>query len=214
MKDREKIQQLHSFQDAKYENIDLDHLIMYVMDQLKMLKADLSFENAVVASFKLFPKKFSLPGFPEYPDSNRVEQCLWRCTYKTKQWLGGKSRQGFIITERSKMIINETEGLLGKSSSKTKKTQTTSQTRRKESILAEILSSPAYLKYSKNQTNSISEAEFCFLLQGTLDSSRETLQGNLTSLKKYAEELQRDDISTFLDRLNERFQGFLGHKQG
>ena len=208
MTDKDKIKKLKSFDEAKYENIDLDHLIMYVMGQLEKVGVDLSFENAVVAAFKLFPKKFSLLGFPEYPDSNRVEQCLWRCTYKTKQWLGGKSRQGFNITERSRIFIQETEYLLKGLSPK--KTRATSQTRRKEVILAEVMSSPAYVKYTKGQSDSITEADFCFLLQGTLDSFRETLKENLISLKKFTQELRQKDILMFLEWLEQRFKNFLG----
>jgi len=57
MNDKEKIEKLTPFDETKYENIDLDHLIMYVMGQLEKIGVDLSFENAVVASFKLFQHK-------------------------------------------------------------------------------------------------------------------------------------------------------------
>jgi len=208
MIDKDKIEKLKSFDEAKYENVDLDHLIMYVVGQLERIGADLSFENVVVAAFKLFPQKFSLLGFREYPDSNRVGKCLWRCAGKKKQWLGGKIHQGFIITERSKTFIKEAtnllEGLL------IKKTQAHSQTRRKEVLLAEVMSSPAYIKYSRGQGDSITEADFCFLLQGTLDSLRETLKENLISLKKFTEELGRKDVLVFLNWLEHRFKNFLG----
>ena len=68
MKAKDKIEKLQKIDETKYKNIGLDHLVMYAIGELDKMKADLSFENAVVASFKLFPKKFSLPGFPEYPD--------------------------------------------------------------------------------------------------------------------------------------------------
>jgi len=212
MNDKEKIEKLTPFDETKYENIDLDHLIMYVMGQLEKIGVDLSFENAVVASFKLFPKKFSLLGFLSYPDSLRVYTCLWRCsTDKKKQWLGGKIRQGFSITERSRIFIRETESLLAGLSPK--KTLATSQTRRKESLLAEVISSPAYLKYTKGEGESITEAEFCFLLQGTLDSSRESLKENFVSLRMFADELKRKDVMEFLNWLETRFKNFLNFNE-
>lgn len=212
MNDKEKIEKLTPFDETKYENIDLDHLIMYVMGQLEKIGVDLSFENAVVASFKLFPKKFSLLGFLSYPDSLRVYTCLWRCsTDKKKQWLGGKIRQGFSITERSRIFIRETENLLAGLSPK--KTLATSQTRRKESLLAEVISSSAYLKYTKGEGESITEAEFCFLLQGTLDSSRESLKENFVSLRMFADELKRKDVMEFLNWLETRFKNFLNFNE-
>jgi hypothetical protein len=207
MKDKSKIEKLKEIKEDKYKNVDLDHLMMYVMGQLEQIGADLSYENAVVAAFKIFPRKFSLPGYPEHPDSNRVEQCLWRCAGKTRQWLSGKARQGFIITNRSRLFIKEAEDLL--SGILYKKTKATSQTRRKESILAEVIASSAYKKYLKGEGDFITEAEFCFLLQGTLDSSKETLKKNFNSLKIFADELVRKDVVEFLDWLEERFKKFL-----
>ncbi len=208
MKDKEKIEELNAFDEAKYENADLDHLIMYVMGQLEKLSADLSFENAVIASFKLFPKKFSLLGYPSYPDSLRVYTCLWRCsTDKKKQWLGGKIRQGFIITDRSRKFIKEAEALL--TEPLIKKTRAASQTRRKELLLAEVVSSPAYIKYTKGENDSITESDLCFLLQGTLDTSRDILRENFDSLKVFVEELERHDILEFLKWIEDHFGKFL-----
>lgn len=208
MTDQDKIQRLKPFDDAKYENVDLDHLVMYVMSQLDKIGADLSFENAVVAAFRIFPKKFSLLGFPSCPDAKRVHDCLFRCAFRAKQWLGGKTRQGFTITDRSKIFIQEAENLLAGVLSQ--KAKATSQTRRKELLLAEVVSSPGYTKYKTGKGDSITEADVCFLLQATLDSSRETLRRNLDSLRTFAKELRRRDIGSFLNWLEQRFKNFLG----
>lgn len=207
MKDKDKIKGLNPIDENKYENVDLDHLVMYAMGQLNKIGADLSFENAVIAAFKLFPKKFSLTGYSEFPDSDRVMNCLNRCTLKNRRWLGGKSRQGYIITERSSRVILKAEELLH--GWKMKKSKVTSKTRRKERILEEAVFSPAYMKYTRNQKYSITKAELCYFLQGTLDSSQETLKENLKSLKNFAEELSRKDVLDFLNWLEERFKKFL-----
>ncbi len=207
-----KVESLSPFDLERYKNVSLDHLIMYTLARLKDIGADLSFENAVVAAYKLFPEKFSLIGFPNYPDSLRVYTCLWRCsTDKKKLWIGGKIRQGFTLTDKSRKFIEEAKKLL--EGQPVKKGKALSKTRRKEIILEEILSSPAYQKYSKGLELNITEADFCYLLQGTLDSSKETLKENLESLKAYASELGRDDILKVLIKLEERFVGFLTNKK-
>lgn len=211
MKDKDKIKKLNPIDEEKYKNVDLDHLVMYAMGQLSKIGADLSFENAVVAAFILFPKKFSLSSYSEFPDSDRVMNCLNRCILKNRKWLGGKSRQGYIITERSRRVILKAEELLY--GWKTKKVKATSQTRRKESILVEVQLSHAYKKYDQGQNDTITEADLCFLLQGTLDSSKETLKENLKSLKNFAEELSRKDILDFLNWLEEHFKKFLNINQ-
>ena len=200
------IQRLHHLDEARYHTIDLDHLIMYAVGEVQKLQGDLSFENIVAAAFALFPKKFLLLGYPSYPDSDRVMNCLNRCTRKNRQWLGGKSRHGFFVTDRSRQIIEQTESLLtgvaqGKSGS-------TSQTRRKESILAEVTSSIAYQKFADDKKDTISLADVCFVLQGTLDTSRDTLKGNLKALIKFAEELQHNEVLQFANWLQQDFESF------
>jgi hypothetical protein len=208
MTDKDKVEKLEPISPDKYANVDLDHLVIYAVAQLDKIGVDLSFENAVVAAFRLFPKKFSLPGFASYPDAKRIHDSLFRCTFKTKQWLGGKTRQGFSITDRSRTFIKEAEVLLSAASSEKGKAH--SQTRRKEKfLLAEVVASPAYAKFQQEKYDSISESDLCYLLQGTLDSSRQMLKQNLLSLKKFVDELERQDISKFLNWVEERFRKFL-----
>lgn len=207
--DRDKIMTLPTYKEEQYANIDLDHLMIYAMGQLSKINADLSFENAVVAVFRLFPAKFGLLGFPEYPDSDRVMNCLNRCT-KPKRWIDGRPRQGFSLNDRSPIFIKETEDMLGGLTKE--KAKSSSQTRRKEIILAEVSESPAYIKYRSNKENLVSEAEVCSLLQGTLDSDRKILRNNLLSLKTFSDELHQEQISRFLDWLEQQFREFLNKK--
>ena len=205
MSDIEKIKKVIPLDEAQYKNIDLDHLIIYAVSRLERLHVGLSFENIVVASFRLFPKKFSLLGYSEYPDANRVYKRLWDCISKSKQWLGGHFRKGFVITERSKIFIKEAEEKLQDVSLQNK--QVSSRTRRqKEVLINELIASPAYSKYLNNQGETITEAEFCFLLQGTLDSSVGTLRNNLNLFKNLVSELGRQDLLEFFKFLESRFK--------
>lgn len=206
MDDKKKVETLKSIEYDKYLNVDLDHLIMFTIGKLNEMNVDLSYENSVVAAFKLFPKKFSLSGYDQYPDSNRIRNCLNRCTMNRK-WLGGKALHGFVIIEKSIIIIQEAEKrIFGKT---IKKKTTTSKTRRKELIISEIEKSTAYSKYNKIGINSINEADFCFLLQGTLDTSHDILFDNLKILKLYSKELNRIKIYNFLVELEKMFINFL-----
>ena len=199
------------FDIASYDSIDLDRLVIYAIIELEKLGIELSLENIIVGAFKLFPKKFSLVGYPEFPDATRVEKSLWRCKGNKKQWIAGKTPHGYLITDRTRSIAIQTENQLSNSAVRTQKTP--SRMRRKESILKEVVSSPAYEKYMTGHGESISEADFCYLLQGTLDSSQGTLKGNLVSLKKFIEELEREDVLKFLNWLEKRFETFLSNKQ-
>ncbi len=203
----EEILKLGAVELNKYEDVDLDHLAMYAIGQLEKIGAELSFENAVIASFKLFPQKFSLLGFPDYPDANRVMKCLWRFTSKVKPWLTGKIKQGFVVTERGRAHIKEAEDILRGQYQIVKKSR--SQTRREELLLKEVMASSAYLKYVEKQNDSISEGDLCDMLQGTLNSDRKMLKENFFLLQKYARELKQKDLWAFFDWLEQRFNQFL-----
>lgn len=207
----EKMKKLKPFDPASYDSIDLDRLVIYTTVELEKLGIELSLENIIVGAFKLFPKKFSLFGYPEFPDATRVEKSLWRCKGKKRQWIGGKTPHGYLITDSTRTIGAQTEDEL--SNPALRKQKITSRMRRKEGILKEVTSSPAYKKYMSGKGESISEADFCYLLQGTLDSSRETLRENLVSLKKFTEELEREDVLKFLNWLEQRFKNFLNNKR-
>ena len=206
----EKMKRLKPFDPARYDGIDLDRLVIYTMVVLEKLGIELSLENIIVGAFKLFPKKFSLVGYYEFPDATRVEKALWRCKGNKRQWIGGKTPHGYLITDKTKTIAMQTEGQL--SNPALRKQKITSRMRRKESILKEVTNSPAYKKYMSKNGESITEADFCYLLQCTLDSSRETLRENLVLLKKFTEELEREEILKFLNWLEQHFKNFLSNK--
>jgi len=211
MTDKDKIEKLKPFDPANYDSIDLDRLVIYTAVKLQELGVELSLENIIVGSFKLFPKKFSLVGYIEFPDATRVEKSLWRCKGKKRQWIGGKTPHGYQVTEKARIIATQTEAQLSNTNLQKRK-KTASRTRRKESILKETTDSPAYKKYISNQGDSISESDLCYLLQGTLDSSRQVLKENLTSLKKFAKELEREKVVKFLGWLEIHYKSFLNSK--
>lgn len=204
---RKKINKLSAIDFKKYENIDLDHLVMYAISKLDEIGADLSYENTVVASFKLFPQKFSLLGYEEYPDSDRIRNCLNRCILKNRQWLGGKAQYGFFLTDRSKVIIERSQELLNEIV--INKTGTKSLTRRKEMILSEIKNSVAFSEFNSGNEDRITEGEVCYLLQGTLDTPRSILKQNLSILKIYSQELNNEEVIKFLDLIQTKFHIFL-----
>lgn len=206
----ERIKKLKTFDTDRYNSIDLDRLVIYASVELEKLGIELSLENIIVGAFKLFPKKFSLVGYSEYPDATRVEKALWRCKGDNRQWIGGKTQHGYLIIDKTRNIASQIEKEL--SNSTIQKHKNTARMRRKEGILKEVTNSPAYKKYITGQGENISEADFCYLLQGTLDSSRKTLKENLNSLKKFMNELEQDDILIFLDWLENHFKYFFINK--
>lgn len=199
---------LKAYPSRLYDGINLNWLILLSVGVLEEKGVDLSFENIVVAAFRLFPKKFSLLGYPEHPDANRIRAALvLRCAYKNRQWLLGTISQGFAFTERGRQELELAKQALQEDYLPIKKTF--SKTRRFEKLLGEVRASPAYAKYFKGERDRISEAECCHVLQGTLDSDRRVLLDNLTKLREMATSLEQKDLVGFMDWLGQRFARFL-----
>jgi len=212
MGETRSLHDLTPFPPHVYEGINLDWLVLYAVGAIDERKVDLSFEHVVVAAFRLFPKKFSLLAYPDYPDAKRVHDALWRCTLKNRQWVLGKTSQGFAFSERGRQELELARQALKRGPSLQKKTF--SQTRRIEKLLAEVRAAPAYAKYSQGTPDKVSEAECCHVLQGTLDSERRILANNLTKLTGMADELGQKDVVVFMDWLGARFARFLERGEG
>jgi hypothetical protein len=193
-----------------YEGIGLDLLTIYAVGEVSERNIDLSYENIVVAAFRLFPKKFSLLGYPPFPDSERVHHVLRRHVYTKdprNQWLRGKFAHGFELIERGREVLQEARQALAVTMPQHKKVL--SHTRRFEKILDEVRRSPAYLKFLQGKCDLVSEAECCQALQGTLDSNRQVLLDNLRQLRTIANDLEQSDVVEFLNWLDDRFGTFL-----
>jgi hypothetical protein len=202
-----RLNALKPYPPELYEGINLNWLVLVAVGIVEERGVGLSFEHVVVAAFKLFPKKFSLLGYPEHPDAKRVHDALWRCTYKNREWLMGKTSQGFAFTQRGRQELEAARRALEVGCGPVKKTY--SQTRRFEKLLGEVQASPAYIKYQRADRDRITDSECCHVLQGTLDSDRRVLRDNLVKLRQIAADLDQKDVVTFMDWLGQRFARFL-----
>jgi len=107
-------------------------------------------DKITVATFRLFPKKFHLIGFPEYPDGLTIYTCFWLHGTKTKKWLTGSVQNGFKITEKGRYYLEETEKMLGGEIQVTKMQKIAPK--RKEVTFIDLLKkTTAYKKYSQNK---------------------------------------------------------------
>ena len=65
---------------ASYDGFDLDRLVAYTLFILEENKVPLYFDFIAVGLFRLFPRKFSMANFRQYPDTNRISKALRRLT--------------------------------------------------------------------------------------------------------------------------------------
>jgi len=95
------------YNENVYTDINMNHLIAYTIEYLNNNNIALSFENICVASYLMFPKKFSLIGYDEYPDSNRVNLVLLHLRPKYDNLAEGNIKSGFTLTEKGKIYVEK-----------------------------------------------------------------------------------------------------------
>jgi len=173
---------------GNYVDLDKDRLVLYAVDFLESKKIEPTFDKVVVTVFKLFPKKFALIGFSEYPDGRTIYYCVFNHCTITRKWLSGNVQSGFKITDRGKYFLEETRKILEGKIRLTKK-YATAPKRKEVTFLNLLKKTVAYRKFSEGQQEDIADFEVLEALK---------LQPNSASLmtsriEKYLEYAMRID---------------------
>lgn len=189
-----------------YLSIDKDRLSLFVVDFLQLKSIEPTFDKIVAASFKLFPKKFSLLGFPEYPDALTVHYCIYMHNTKIKGWLSGNVQTGFNLTEKGKYFLEETKKMLEGLIKTTKKYGTVP--RRKEVTFINILKKTnAYKKYLQNKKEEITNSEILDTLKVTSLNSKEIIEKHFKKYLEYAVRINDSSAIEFMEFVRKKLGG-------
>ena len=202
-----------------YTKITLNDLVLYSIYYLHKQRSETTSEDIVSACFVLFPRRFSLQKYPQWPDSAVVSR-RWSDS-KSKGYLLGSAIEGFKITSKGIKHAEKVEKSLGKVGKyalpalkrKTEKPVTPAQTVRPElkaqtrKYVRSIEMSDAYKHYRKKMP--LNEFDFRSLLLCTMESPPATLSRNLEHFKRYAGIVEREDLSKFLAFCEDKFAHML-----
>jgi len=86
------------FPPEKYITSASNHLVVYAIYSLQNDGDEISAEDILSACFTLFPKKFSLRTYPQWPDSALVGRRLHDC--EKNGWLTARIDSGFKLTAK------------------------------------------------------------------------------------------------------------------
>ena len=206
MKTKKKIIKLCKYYDfEKYKDIDLNSLVVYVIDFLEKNVIPLSFENICVATFLMFPKKFSLLDFDEYPDATRVNRVLLHLRPKYENLAEGNVKSGFILTERGKLKVKTTKSLLNQDS-EGEHIETRHKFENKR--IDEVKNSITYKKYTEGNFDEIQIDEVYGFLQATPYTSKKNIRQLLNQILSIARDKNDTDLEGFINSIKKKF-GYL-----
>jgi len=163
-------------------------------------------DKITVVAFRLFPKKFHLIGFPEYPDGLTIYTCLWLHNTKTKRWLTGSVQSGFKITEKGRHFLEETKKMLD-GEIKVTKVHGTVPKRKEVTFINLLKKTTAYKKYSQNKKEDISDSEILEVLKVPLSGSKEIRQKHLKRYLEYAKIINDQYAMEFLEFIQKNLKG-------
>jgi len=188
--------------EGDYLPLDKDRLVLYAVGLLEERSIEPTFDKIVVATFKLFSRKFSLIGFPEYPDGRTIYYCVYNHCTLTKKWLSGNVQSGFRITDRGRYFLDETKKMLEGKIKVARKYSIIAK--RKELTFVNFLKkTEAYKKFMSGRKERIAQSEILEALRAQR-SSKGLVQKHLEKYLEYARRINDLDAEKFLLFLKRR----------
>jgi hypothetical protein len=191
-----------------YTKVTLNDLVLYSVYYLHKHGKEIAAEDIISACFVLFPRRFSLQKYPQWPDSAVVSRRWSDC--KSRGYLKGNAVKGFQLTARGIKRAQKVEKSLGKPMKPVRapkpgvqKPILPEQTVHRElkararKYIRSIEASDAYKHYRKGKP--INEFDLRSLLLTTMESPPATLARNMEQFKEYVKIHDRKDLLTFLE---------------
>lgn len=147
---------------SELKKLSTVNLIIWVIGRSTEMNIVLSLEEITLEAWLINPKKHSLRGYPEFPDSFNVIKRVYDMKGRNG-WLDGTSTGGFVLTEKSKIKYKEIiSDVLNKStkvlSEKLGDDRTISSI--DEAPYKRLTKTPAYKKFEIGKSNEIVETDY------------------------------------------------------
>ncbi len=193
-----------------YEHISYDDLVTYVVYRLTAGNgSQTTFEDIVAEAYRLFPRRFSLRGYPEWPDSAVVNKS-WLRSRTDKKYIVGSVKDGFRLTQRGLGVAERVERQLGQAPAKGGRSLKSELRTRSGRLLRSIERSQPFLDFKKtNRVDAMTEADLADVLLALPDTPSSRLLGNLEQFRDAARLYDRSDVQEFLDVMQNRFSARL-----
>lgn len=91
----------------RYQHEQLAALTVLTIHWLREWGLRPTVEAIAVANHRLFPQRFGMDLFPEFPDANRTLRSLLQGGPKYRGWLSGSNRRGYAITPSGQAFVSE-----------------------------------------------------------------------------------------------------------
>lgn len=189
------------FPSQVYESIDNNRLAVYAIKLLQTNRIPVTQEALAVALFILFSGKFSLVGFEEYPDAERVHRTLLQLGPKWRNWATGNTHTGFSLNKNGELVFEQVDYALknpSKSVLNPRRRTPRSRTRDPDKEIKEIEETSLFKEYISGKRNDFGEFTIWELLRSYPYAPKEALRDRIENMLECAKLAGRQDITEFL----------------
>ena len=198
----------------RYGNIDLNRLTVFTIYLLNQLDIPTTLENIGVANFRMFPRRFAMVGFPDYPDVTRVNRALLQLRPKYRNWAMGNAKLGWQLTvageEEAKALLRKLgdNGVAGVGASagdvEAEPSGRSKRTVHAEETTDRVRASPLFAKYREGWKD-VDPLEVYDVLEAYTHTPPDALRHRLKRMRNAATSAGDQEVVTFLDELGRRF---------
>jgi len=192
-----------------YESIDNNRLAVYAIKLLQLNRIPVTQEASAVALFLMFPAKFSLVGFADYPDVERVHRTLLQLGPKWRNWATGNTHTGFSLNRTGEAVFEQVDAVLRNPSKRVetirRRAPKPSRTRDPEQEIKEIEETTLFKEYILGKRSDFSEFAIWELLKSYPYAPKEALSDRLESMMENAKLAERSEIMKFLKWVKKEF---------
>lgn len=194
-----RIEKLDKKNYESYSNLSLEKLMLYAIYTLEQKHEPTALDDIAVRAFNLFPEKFSMKNYNEYPDSMRVGREIWRLNSKNKI-KGSESEKQFLLTEEGRDMVDDIKEDMKNKSKKTLRNSRRSDERDYQGKLVNyILANDLYKDYKNgNLGKKIPTHRFKNLLLLPMSASNYKVE---KQYNKYLEACELEDRQELIDFL-------------
>ncbi len=93
------------FDEELYKGKSINNLILFGIYLVIEKKEKCTFEKLIKECFTLFPRAFSFPKYPKWPDSRKLDRPLR--TLRKRKLITGNPKTSFSLTKPGKKIAEE-----------------------------------------------------------------------------------------------------------
>lgn len=208
-----------------YSAFSLAHLTAYSIQWLTVWEIPTTYENISVLNARLFPYKFTLAGFPEFPDGMRTNREILHLRPKYRGFATSDPRRGVFLTEKGReaaakvldviapptfdgnaVIVEVVPG--SRSVPKGKE-----RTRNPALIISDCKSKLLYRRFKEGRFEETDIVHLLGLVSLYDHTPPSTIRKEVRQLRADAQAIEDADFLEFLNRVEDRFSQYLNRSE-